>query len=255
MSARVCVRLLKDFSVLGKAGTVHVVTKKYADEYLLRENIARIVPINTIYKPAQTLEPQVRPTLGIGDLKTTPVEISTKGLNLPPMRFRLKTAGDLPIQTVSWEWVEPGRLRLLPRGNIYVKIAYGKRSFLATLEYLKSLTSRKVRKPVVIDGSNVGWSSGEPSVLGLFDVYYYIAKRSDQFYFPMYWVFDRSFRRTLWWEEKKIFDEFCRYAGVKVVDYADREVFEMAKSVKTPYILSNDRFKEFFTEGYVRICL
>lgn len=42
---------------------------------------------------------------------------------------------------------------------------------------------------------------------------------------------------------------------MKVVDYADREVFEMAKSVKTPYILSNDRFKEFFTEGYVRICL
>jgi hypothetical protein len=255
VSARVCIRLLKDFPVLGKEGTVHVVTKKYADQYLLPEKIAVIVPITTVYEPSGPPSPKIRPMLKLGDLKTGGFEASMRELRLPPMRFFLKTTPDLPIQSVSWEWVEPGRLRLLPQGNIYVKIEYAKHRYLATLEYVQSLASRKVRKPIIVDGSNVGWLSGEPSVSGLFEVYYYIAKRSDQFYFPLLWVFDRSFRRVLKWGEKKIFDEFCRYAGVKVVDYADREVFETAKSLKTPYILSNDRFKEFFTEGYIRISL
>ncbi len=255
MSARVCVRLIKDFPVLGKEGTVHVVTKKYADQFLLPEEIAIIVPVNTVFEPSPKPTQRLRPLLKLTDLLTDCQSVSRRELKLPLMRFFLKTAPNLPIQSVSWEWVEPGRLRLLPHGNIYVKIDYAKRTYLATLEYLQSLSFRRVRKPVVVDGSNVGWLSGEPSVSGLFEVYYYIAKRSDQFYFPLYWVFDRSFRRVLKWGEKSIFDEFCRYAGVKTVDYADREIFETAKSVKTPFILSNDRFKEFFTEGYTRIGL
>jgi hypothetical protein len=256
MSARVSIFMLKDFPVIGKKGTVHAVSKKYAQEYLLPKKIAKIVPQGTTPEVQQNqISHQFCRSHLVIDKKKESYSFLKKDLRLPRSQFFLKNPQYMPIQSISWEWIDPRRLRFLPRGEIYVKIAYAREEYLGTYDYLKSLSVRCVKNSLVIDGSNIGWSSGFPSIRSVFDAYDYIAKRSEQFFFPLYWVFDRSFRKQLRWGEQKIFDEFCRYSGVRTVDYADREIFETAKKKKTPYIFSNDRFKEFFVDDYIRINL
>jgi hypothetical protein len=94
---------------------------------------------------------------------------------------------------------------------------------------------------------------GRPAIDPIFYLYDYISDKSEKFFFPLIWAFDKSFRRKLTKTEKRELDEFCSWFGTTTVDYADKEIFKLAKIYKTHFIFSQDHFKEYHMEYFTRI--
>ncbi len=264
MSTSIKIYLLKDFSILGENGSIVEVDLKYARNYLFPKKIAREATLSDIVEKKRSIsigKKENKLTLkGRGNLDKY---LKNHSLSDTRGRFIEKVPDfsnffrnhESSREKFSWRWYEANRLSLLPYGPKYVTIKYRKNEYLATYTYLKALISRKTKSPIIVDGSNLGWYNGYPSLDSVFSLFGYLAVESNQFFFPIIWVFDNSFRRKLTEGEKRSFDEFKRWSGVKIVDYADKEIFRLAKIFGTKYLFSNDHFKEYHTDGFVRISM
>jgi len=269
MPGKINVVLLKDFAVLGSEGDLASVNKGYAKRYLIPKGIVKIITEEE--KEAIAKEKNIRKQK---EEKAFLAENSSrfKAVNalyvyntsakegnklpyighIPPMRFKIKSGRDRQ-ETVAWKWYPTNRLANLPGDQRFVVVKYKKERFFCTFQYLKAMRMRRVSAPMIVDGSNLGWYSGQPSMDPIFYLYQYIAEESEQFFFPLIWAFDKSFKRKLTKTEKREFNEFKNWSGVRVVDYADTMIFKLAKRFNTKYIFSNDHFKEYHTEHFVRI--
>ncbi|HPE67736.1 MAG TPA: bL9 family ribosomal protein [Thermotogota bacterium] len=255
MSSHVSIYLLKDFPVLGKKGNVVRVPRKYANHFLVPRKIARkIEPGNTPPPPLPQELPAGRTPQQVLPSRKKSRDVSASfPTQLPPVSFPVSFRHGGEKEWVRWEWYPAHRLAYLPGGGRFVLIRFRKKTYFATFSYLQALVRRKIRAPLIVDGSNTGWVNGFPSLDPIFLVYDYIARDSEQFFFPLVWVFDTSFRRKLCPSERNTLDEFSRWWGVRVVGYADRMIFQMAREYGTRFLFSDDRFQEFFTEDYTRI--
>lgn len=256
--------LLKDFALLGYKGEIVQVQEEYAHSYLFPNGVATDTQDKKmVYELQEELEHKNKakeyalsreakealyrynaPSNGMG------YKISLG--KLPPMSFKVYFMNGRS-EKIRWEWYPPHRLSKLPADYKFVLLFFKGRRYLATLHYLQTLTMRKVRSALIVDGSNLGWTQGRPSMDPIFDLYEYISNKSEKFFFPIIWAFDRSFKRKLTKTEKKELAEFCSWSGTKVVDYADEEIFRMAKVYNTGYIFSQDHFNQYHTENYTRI--
>jgi len=258
MASNIKVQLLRDFSVLGKRYAVIKVNKKYAHDYLIPKGIANEILTAHDLKEDESQQN----TLSERNLSVTVFSkksgvhtyIARRITERPPEeKLRICIGINADPERISWEWLPANKLSFLPYGERYVIINFRKQKYLATFNYLKKLPVRKIKAPIVVDGSNLGWYKGFPEMESVFSLFSYLANDSAQFFFPVFWVFDRSFRRKLGDADKRVFDEFKNWAGVKIVDYADREIFRTARKVSTRFIFSNDHFKEFFKGDFFRI--
>lgn len=257
------VLLLKDFALLGRQGELIDIESDYAKSYLLPNGIVKQVTDKQLAKRLKekqkkrnkmihtSLSEQSKALLYQYADPTGTVEKRIMG-KLPPMTFRIHFRY-AETAKLSWEWYPSYRLNRLPAGYKYVILMYRGRKYLGTFHYLQQLLMRRVHSPLVIDGSNLGWVKGKPAMDPIFDLYDYIADKSDKFFFPFIWAFDKSFKRKLSKTEQKELNEFCSWSGTKIVDYADEEIFKLAKKYRTKYIFSQDHFKQYHTEYFTRI--
>jgi len=257
MSSNVKVFLLRNFGVLGKKGKVVEVNGKYAKDFLYPNKIAREASVKDTDDTNYLKEKRKDERISIERYLTR--ETMQKGKRaytgkIPEFNNFFKNA-EGEKEKITWSWYPTNRLNLLPYGPRYVKIKYKKQEYTGTFVYLNSLLRRRVKASIIVDGSNLGWYNGYPSLDPIFSLYNYLARDSDQFFFPVIWVFDNSFRRKLTSGEKVSYDEFKSSDGVKTVNYADKEIFQMAKKYDTRYLFSNDHFKEYHMKGFVRISM
>jgi len=256
--------LLKDFALLGYKGEIVQVPQEYAHSYLFPSGVAADIQDSETVNELQEefarenkLKDQKLSTEAKESLYryNSPID-NTRDKRplgkLPPMNFRVHFMNGTS-EKMRWEWYPPHRLGRLPAGYKFVLLSFRGRRYLATFHYLQTLSLRKVHSALIVDGSNLGWSQGRPSMDPIFDLYEYICDKSEKFFFPFIWAFDRSFKRKLTKTEKKELVEFCSWSGTKIVDYADEEIFRMAKVYNTNYIFSQDHFNQYHTENYTRI--
>ncbi len=264
MSSKISVVLLKDFALRGMKRDLIYNDKDYANSYLLPQGIVKHIKDKQLIKHLKEKQ-QVqkrREQSGLSEhskallYKYNDPAVITEGNpilgKLPPMSFRVhfkNTDGG----RMSWEWYPSHRLNRLPAGYKYVILLYKGRKYLGTFHYLQQLLMRKVHSPLIIDGSNLGWVKGRPAMDTIFDLYDYIADKSEKFFFPFVWAFDKSFKRKLSKTEKRELNEFCNWSGTIIVDYADEEIFKLAKRYHTRYIFSQDHFRQYHTEYFTRI--
>ena len=264
MSSKICVVLLKDFALLGRKGELLEIESDYARSYLLPKGIVKqVTDKNTVIRLKEKIKDQKKE-------KQTSLSETSKALlykyndpsagserqsvlgKLPPMKFRVHFKNS-HTEKMSWEWYPAYKLNRLPAGYRFVSLTHKGRQYLGTFHYLQQLLIRRVHSPLIIDGSNLGWVKGKPAMDPIFDLYEYIADKSEKFFFPFIWAFDKSFKRKLPKTERRELTEFCAWSGTKVVDYADEEIFKLAKRYHTKYIFSQDHFKQYHTEYYTRI--
>lgn len=259
MAAKVWVQLLKDYHVVGRKGQIVEVERGFAEGYLIPNRIGKKTYASRQNRPSHHLDtpPQAPVVFNHAELypkkRPLPYELLQKMQRLPPSQFAVFFSGEQKREKVRWEWVEPRKLNLYPPGERFLWIWYRRRKYLASLTYLKALKSRKIRNALIVDGSNVGWTYGYASIEPLFSIFSYIAQDSEQFFFPLVWVFDRSFRRKLTRADRSVFDEFTYGTDSRIVDYADKEIFGLTKEYETPFVFSDDRFGEYYTRNIVRI--
>ncbi len=259
MARKLRIQLVQDYPVVGRKGQIVEVEKRYAEKYLIPSKIAvktqksedgyPFVPVKSSSKHnnerffltnRQNLSPPIH-------------EVLRKTQRMPPASFHITPYADRTRMEVYWEPIEPRKLLLFPQGDRFAWIHFRREKYLANFRFIQALRRRKIRSPLIIDGSNVGWFHGSASVSPLFSVFSYIADHSEQFFFPLIWVFDRSFRNHLPGSEKPTFDEFTRGSGCRTVEYADRLIFRLTKEYQTPYVFSDDRFGEYYTRNIIRI--
>ncbi len=264
MATQIEIILLKDFSLLGKAGEVATVQLDYAKNYLFPNGIAKKIKAEDVEKIIYEKKRQKREEQkkNSGTVKSSlyvfnnPDNAYVSKRNqlgrIPPLTFRIKMREDIR-EKISWKWYPTNRLNNLPAGDRYVIIHYRGKSYFSTYNYLQKLRLRNCHSPLIVDGSNLGWKDGKPATDPIFYLYDYIADKSEKFFFPLIWTFDKSFRRKLTKTEKRELKEFCSWSGTIIVDYADKEIFKLAKKYRTRFIFSMDHFKEYHTENFTRI--
>jgi len=264
MSQKINVVLLKDFALLGRKGELIEIESDYARSYLLPKGIVKQITdkntANRLKKKQSNRNSVIQPSLSEQSkalLYTyNDPAASSDGRpilgKLPPMTFCVHFKHS-QTRKMSWEWYPSYRLNRLPAGYKFVILNYKGHKYLATFHYLRQLLIRKVHSALIIDGSNLGWVQGKPAMDPIFDLYEYIADKSDKFFFPFIWTFDKSFKRKLSKTESRELSEFCAWSGTKIVDYADEEIFKQAKRFHTKYIFSQDHFKQYHTEYFTRI--
>jgi len=264
MSSKISVLLLKDFALLGRKGELVDIESDYARSYLLPNGIVKQIKDKQLIERLKEKQ-QVQKKRGQSSLSeqskallykyndpTATAESHSILGKLPPMSFRIHFRHE-KIEQMAWEWYPSHRLNRLPAGYKYVILIYKGRKYLGTFHYLQQLLMRRIHSPLIIDGSNLGWVKGKPAMDPIFDLYDYIADKSDKFFFPFIWAFDKSFRRKLSKTERRELTEFCTWSGTKIVDYADEEIFKLAKKFHTRYIFSQDHFRQYHTENFTRI--
>ncbi|MFW6263815.1 MAG: hypothetical protein ACOC34_07275 [Thermotogota bacterium] len=264
MSTKMCVILLKDFALLGRKGELVEIERNYAHSYLLPEGIVKQITDRSVAKRLKekqkdqhrkeqsTLSEQAKARLyRYNEPAATNEGCSIIG-KLPPMTFRVHF-NHSHMEKIAWEWYPSHRLNRLPAGYKYVILRYKGQKYLATFHFLQQLLLRRIHSPLIIDGSNLGWVKGRPAMDPIFDLYEYIADKSEKFFFPFIWAFDKSFRRKLSKTERRELNEFCTWSGTRIVDYADEEIFKLAKRYHTRYIFSQDHFRQYHTEYFTRI--
>lgn len=264
MAIQIEVLLLKNFSLLGKAGEVTKVQSDYAKNYLIPNGIAKRIGtteaerLRSIKKKEEREQQKnISETAGkklfvFNNPENAYVSKRESIGRTLPFTFKIKMRNDHQ-ETVRWKWYPTNRLNNLPAGDRYVLIQYRGKSYFATYNYLQKLRIRRCHSPLIVDGSNLGWTDGKPATDPVFYLYDYIADKSEKFFFPLIWAFDNSFRRKLTKTEKRELKEFCSWAGTTTVDYADKEIFQLAKKYGTRFIFSMDHFKEYHTEYFMRI--
>jgi len=264
MSSKISVVLLKDFALLGRKGELVEIEKDYARSYLLPKGIVKQITNNDIalrlkekekyrkQKKDSALSEQSKALLYKYNDPAAGNEGSSILGRLPPMSFKVHFR-HAEAERMGWEWYPSHRLNRLPAGYKFVILLYKGRRYLGTFHYLQQLLFRRVHSPLIIDGSNLGWVKGRPAMDPIFDLYDYIADKSEKFFFPFIWAFDKSFRRKLTKTERRELSEFCTWSGTKIVDYADEEIFKLAKKHHTKYIFSQDHFRQYHTEYFTRI--
>lgn len=256
--------LLRDFALLGKKGDFVEIESDYANSYLIPEGIVKQITDKSMImelKEKQKLRQKERQQALSEDSKALLYQYNDPAAvlenhpimgKLPPMDFSVHLR-HAQKQQMSWEWYPPHRLNRLPAGYKFVILQYKGTRYLGTFHYLQQLMIRKVHSPLIIDGSNLGWVKGKPAMDPIFDLYEYISDKSEKFFFPFFWAFDKSFKRKLSKTEGRELSEFCSWGGTKIVDYADVEIFKLAKKHRTKYIFSQDHFKQYHTEFFTRI--
>lgn len=264
MATRMNVVLLKDFALLGKKGEFVEIESDYAKSYLLPEGIAKQMNDMSMIEllkekqklrqkeRQQTLSEASKALLYQYNDPVAAMENHPIIGKLPPMNFSVHFLHDQKHQ-MNWEWYPTHRLNKLPAGYKFVVLQYKGSRYLGTFLYLRQLMIKKVHSPLIVDGSNLGWVNGKPAMDPIFDLYEYIANKSEKFFFPFIWAFDKSFKRKLSKTESRELSEFCSWAGTKIVDYADVEIFKLAKKYRTKYIFSQDHFKQYHTDFFTRI--
>jgi len=264
MSSTISVVLLKDFALLGRKGELVRVEKDYVHSYLLPHGIVKEITDQQVAKQIKekqkarrtkipkSMSEQSKALLYQYNDPTVITEGNPILGRLPPMNFYAYFRHS-QREKMAWEWYPSHRLNRLPAGYKFVILIHKRRRYLGTFHYLQQFLMRRIHSALIIDGSNLGWVKGKPAMDPIFDLYDYIADKSEKFFFPFVWAFDQSFKRKLSKTEKRELSEFCTWTGAKIVDYADEEIFKLAKRYHTKYIFSQDHFKQYHTEHFIRI--
>jgi hypothetical protein len=259
MARKLLIQLVQDYPVVGRKGQIVEVERRYAEKFLIPRKIAektQKVKDEYPFTPVKSSSKQKNERFFVSSKQnlSLPIgEVLRKTQRMPPASFHITPFADQKRMRVFWEPIEPRKLLLFPQGDRFAWIHFRREKYLANFQFIQALRRRRIRSPLIIDGSNVGWFHGSASVSPLFSVFSYIAEHSEQFFFPLVWVFDRSFRKHLPRSEKPTFDEFTSGSGCRTVEYADRLIFRLTKEYQTPYVFSDDRFGEYYTRNIIRI--
>jgi hypothetical protein len=179
MATQINIILLKNFSLLGKAGDITKVRSNYAKNYLFPKGIAEKIESDTAEKLKKNRKREKREEelKKVSEFSKESLYVYNNPENafvsknklmgwMPPLSFRVRL-GDEHREQISWRWYPTNRLNNLPAGDRYVVIKYRGKSYFGTFNYLQKLRIRNCYCGWLQSGMDCGQTCNRSDILSL----------------------------------------------------------------------------------------